>query len=110
MYEQSVFYSFYDIDGNVVHVFHNYELGYRTNFDLCDDGLIEVTSSASGRNMMLYSIGSEQTVCHQWWKMYFAVWEHRQVMFLKRKSVCVMVEIWHVRIFIWGNAYVSKKS
>jgi len=61
MYEQSVFYSFYDIDGNVVHVFHNYELGYRTNFDLCDDGLIEVTSSASAAeyDVVFYRIGTD---------------------------------------------------
>mgnify|MGYP004609438133 FL=1 len=96
MYEQSVFYSFYDIDGNgteeliiaagepgigvgnlgflptnydiytysdgnVVHVFHNYEFGYRTNFDLCDDGLIEVTSSASAAeyDVVFYRIGTD---------------------------------------------------
>ena len=115
MYEQSVFYSFYDIDGNgteeliiaagepgigvgnlgflptnydiytysdgnVVHVFHNYEFGYRTNFDLCDDGLIEVTSSASAAeyDVVFYRIGTDGV--SPVWKMYFAVWEHRQVM------------------------------
>ena len=36
-----------DRDGNIVHVFDNYEFGYRTNFDLCSGGLIEVTSSLS---------------------------------------------------------------
>ena len=36
-----------DRDGNIVHVFDNYEFGYRTNFDLCSGGLIEVTSSVS---------------------------------------------------------------
>ena len=96
MYEQSVFYAFYDIDGNgteeliiaagepgigvgnpgflptnydiytysdgnVVHIFDNYEFGYRTNFDLCDDGLIEVASNASAAeyDVVFYRIGTD---------------------------------------------------
>lgn len=96
MYEQSVFYALYDIDGNgteeliiaagepgigvknprfqpknydiytyrdgnIVHVFDNYEFGYRTNFDLCSGGLIEVTSSVSAAeyDVVFYRIGTD---------------------------------------------------
>ena len=55
----------YDIytyrDGNIVHVFDNYEFGYRTNFDLCSGGLIEVTSSVSAAeyDVVFYRIGTD---------------------------------------------------
>ena len=50
-----------DRDGNIVHVFDNYEFGYRTNFDLCSGGLIEVTSSASAAeyDVVFYRIGTD---------------------------------------------------
>lgn len=50
-----------DRDGNIVHVFDNYELGYRTNFDLCSGGLIEVTSSVSAAeyDVVFYRIGTD---------------------------------------------------
>ena len=48
-------------DGNIVHVFDNYEFGYRTNFDLCSGGLIEVTSSVSAAeyDVVFYRIGTD---------------------------------------------------
>ena len=50
-----------DRDGNIVHVFDNYEFGYRTNFDLCSGGLIEVTSSVSAAeyDVVFYRIGTD---------------------------------------------------
>lgn len=50
-----------DRDGNIVHVFDNYEFGYRTNFDLCSVGLIEVTSSVSAAeyDVVFYRIGTD---------------------------------------------------
>ncbi len=44
-----------------MHVFDNYEFGYRTNFDLCSGGLIEVTSSVSGAeyDVVFYRIGTD---------------------------------------------------
>ena len=50
-----------DRDGNIVHVFDNYEFGYRTNFDLCSGGLIEVTSSFSAAeyDVVFYRIGTD---------------------------------------------------
>lgn len=59
----------YDIytyrDGNIVHVFDNYEFGYRTNFDLVAVVLSRLHPVSVRRNMMSYSIGSEQTVRHR---------------------------------------------
>lgn len=42
-------------------VFDNYEFGYRTNFDLCSGGLIEVTSSVSAAeyDVVFYRIGTD---------------------------------------------------
>lgn len=50
-----------DRGGNIVHVFDNYEFGYRTNFDLCSGGLIEVTSSVSAAeyDVVFYRIGTD---------------------------------------------------
>ena len=50
-----------DRDGNIVHVFDNYEFRYRTNFDLCSGGLIEVTSSVSAAeyDVVFYRIGTD---------------------------------------------------
>ena len=50
-----------DRDGNIVHVFDNYEFGCRTNFDLCSGGLIEVTSSVSAAeyDVVFYRIGTD---------------------------------------------------
>lgn len=50
-----------DRDGNIVNVFDNYEFGYRTNFDLCSGGLIEVTSSVSAAeyDVVFYRIGTD---------------------------------------------------
>ena len=44
-----------------MYVFDNYEFGYRTNFDLCSGGLIEVTSSVSGAeyDVVFYRIGTD---------------------------------------------------
>ena len=44
-----------------MHVFDNYEFGYRTNFDLCSGGLIEVTSSVSAAeyDVVFYRIGTD---------------------------------------------------
>ena len=92
--ERSVFYAFFDVDGNgideliiaadepeigadspefsplnydlytysegrVVHVFNDYEFGYRTNFELYGNGIIEVsyTSSAAEYGVEYYRIG-----------------------------------------------------
>lgn len=48
-------------DGKVVHVFSDYEFGYRTNFELCENGRIEVTSSGSAAEstVTFFRIGAD---------------------------------------------------
>lgn len=48
-------------DGKVVHVFSDYEFGYRTNFELCENGRIEVTSngSAAESTVTFFRIGAD---------------------------------------------------
>lgn len=48
-------------DGKVIHVFDDYEFGYRTNFDLCENGVIEVSSndSAAESSFLFFRIGAD---------------------------------------------------
>ena len=48
-------------DGKVVHVFSDYGFGYRTNFELCENGRIEVTSnsSAAESTVTFFRIGAD---------------------------------------------------
>ena len=48
-------------DGKVIHVFDGYEFGYRTNFDLCENGVIEVSSndSAAESSFLFFRIGAD---------------------------------------------------
>ena len=48
-------------DGKVIHVFDDYEFGYRTNFDLCENGVIEVSSndSAAEFSILFFRLGSD---------------------------------------------------
>lgn len=48
-------------DGRVVHVFDGYEFGYRTNFDLCENGVIEVSSndSAAEFSILFFRLGAD---------------------------------------------------
>lgn len=48
-------------DGRVVHVFDDYEFGYRTNFDICEDGRIEVSfhESAAESAIIFFRIGED---------------------------------------------------
>lgn len=48
-------------DGKVIHVFDDYEFGYRTNFDLCENGVIEVSSNdnAAESSFLFFRIGAD---------------------------------------------------
>ena len=48
-------------DGKVIHVFDDYEFGYRTNFDLCENGVIEVSSndSAAEFSILFFRLGAD---------------------------------------------------
>ena len=48
-------------NGKVIHVFDDYEFGYRTNFDLCENGVIEVSSndSAAESSFLFFRIGAD---------------------------------------------------
>ena len=48
-------------DGKVIHVFDGYEFGYRTNFDLCENGVIEVSSndSAAEFSILFFRLGAD---------------------------------------------------
>ena len=52
-------YTYYD--GKVIHVFDGYEFGYRTNFDLCENGVIEVSSndSAAEFSILFFRLGAD---------------------------------------------------
>ncbi|MCM1145691.1 MAG: hypothetical protein NC318_11435, partial [Blautia sp.] len=55
-------YDLYGYDGaNVVHIFSDMEFGYRTNFSLYENGVIEVfySSSAAESGVDFYKIGSD---------------------------------------------------
>lgn len=48
-------------DEKVIHVFDGYEFGYRTNFELCENGVIEVSSndSAAESSFLFFRIGAD---------------------------------------------------
>lgn len=56
------YYDLYGYDGtNVVHIFPEMEFGYRTNFSLCENGMIEVfyTASAAESGVDFYQIAAD---------------------------------------------------